>query len=475
MATKEQTDGAAAVAAAGLGFDLKTPNHVIANLIREDATPTYRERIPEATQANIAATARAIDNDTVAWNEFAGSIMNKVGLTIALVRSYNNRLAKFKRGDLAYGDTVEEIHTNLIKAKHYSSNDFHGERDLFGRIKPDTYTAYHKVNRTDYYGITVDRNALRKAFTTENGLALYIDQLMSIPLSSDQWDEYNLMREALAYLAGKVKQVNVPVIPLDGDARTPARAGVKRIIEQAELLTFPSREYNMAGVDAWADRDELEIFMTPSFKASMDIDALATLFHIDKADVPARITVIDKFPAALGNAQAILTTKDIFLVMDFLIDMTNQPNAVGLHTNFFYHHHELISISPFTPVVVFTTDPVDPDPTPADPPTVSGVTAKVYHAGTDEEATTVDPGAMYKVNAVVALSAQVPGYGAFVTEIVDGAVPRTQITPDGWLMVGPNQADPLTIRVASLTDPTKTTDLVVSVTGAPASEPEGGA
>lgn len=452
-------------------FALDTPNERIANLIRENASPDYRNRIPEATQANLAALSNALDNDSMAWNEFAGAIMNKVGLTIAKVSAWNNRLAKFKRGDLAYGDTVEEIHTNLIKARSYSSHDFHGERDLFGRIKPETFTAYHKVNREDYYPITVDRVALRKAFTTENGLALYIDQLMSIPVTSDQWDEYLLMREALAYLAGKVKMVQIPVIPQTGDVRTESRAAVKRIVEHAELMTFPSREYTMSGVDAWAERDELELFVTPEFKASMDIDALATLFHVEKADVPARITVIDKFPPALKGAKAMLAPKDIFLVMDYLIDMTNQPNAVGLHTNFYLHHHELISVSPFTPVAVFTTETVVV-PDPEDQPTASAITATLKHLATGDTVTTYVPGQVYKVEASVTTDpADADGYGGYVSSLKSGQIGKTQISPDGYLMVGPKQTGPLVIDVQSVVNPDALATITITQDGV--TPPEG--
>lgn len=443
-------------------FALDTPNAKIANLIRRHASPEYRARIPEATDATIAATANAIDNDVMLWNEFASAIMNKVGLTIAKVSTWNNRLSKFKRGDLAYGDTVEEIHTNLIKAKHYSSNDFHGERDLFGRIKPDTYTAYHKLNRQDYYGITVDRIALRKAFTTENGLALYIDQLMSAPVTSDQWDEYLLMREALGFVADKVKYVNIPEIPTTGDATVAARAGMATIVEYAELLTFPSRDYNMAGVDAWAVREDMELFVTPKYKAKLDIEALATLYHIDKADVPARITVVDKMPAALGNAQAILTTKDIFLVMDYLVDMTNQPNAVGLHTNFFFHHHELISISPFTPIIVFTTDAVDPDPAPEDEPTITGITANVTEAGFTTPVTEYAPRGAYKVHATAVSDPDTDGYGGYVVSFKSGNHPRSNVTPDGWVFIAEEQTGAVVFDVQSAVDPSIITTVTLN-------------
>ena len=434
-------------------FALDTPNARIANLIRRHASPDYRARIPEATDATIAATANALENDVMAWNEFASAIMNKVGLSIAKVATWNNRLNQFKRGDLAFGDTVEEIHTNLIKAKHYSSNDFHGERDLFGRIKPDTYTAYHKVNREDYYGITVDRIALRKAFTTENGLALYIDQLMSTPTTSDNWDEYLLMREALGFIADKVKYVQIPEIPVTGDATVAARAGMATIVEYAEILTFPSREYNIAGVDAWAVRDDMVIFTTPKYKAKLDIEALATLYNIEKADVPERIVVVDRMPAALGNAQAILTTKDLFLVMDYLLDMTNQPNAVGLHTNFFLHHHELISISPFTPVVVFTTDTVEPDPEADAEPTISAITGSAVIAGTNTPTTTYAPRGVYKINADVTMDPETDGYGGYVVSFKSGNHPRTNVDPAGWVFIAEEQTGDLVFDVQSAVDP----------------------
>lgn len=461
--------------AKGKAFALDTPNAKIANLIRKHASADYRARIPEMTQANMAAVGDAINNDVMAWNEFSSSIMNKVGLTIARVSQWNNRLSKFKRGDLAFGDTVEEIHTNLTKAKHYNSNDFHGERDLWGRIKPDSKTAYHKVNREDYYGVTIDRVALRKAFTTENGLALYIDQLMSAPVTSDQWDEYILMRDSLAYLAGYGKSIQIPVIPATGDARTEARTGLKAIIAEAEKMTFPSREYNIAGMDAWANYEDMELLVTPEYKASMDIDALATLFHIDKAEVPGRMTVVDKFPPALGNAQAILTTKDLILAMDYFTDMTNQPNAVGLHTNFFWHHHELISISPFVPFVIFTTDTVAPAPDPEDDPTVTSVTARAVDIVTGETVTTYEPRSTVRIVADVVTDPVREGYAGYAVSEKSGLDARGWITADGILTISEKQTDAIVLDVQSIVDPDVSTTVTLTLEGAPPAEDEGGA
>src|SRR5690606_13770167 len=108
-------------------------------------------------------------------------------------------------------------------------------------------------------------------------------------------------------------------------------------------LTFLSRNYNAAHMPVAADADELELFMTPEFQAAIDVEALANLFNVAYGEVNSRITVVDKI--GIPDVQAILTTRDFFVVADTYYDTTNQPNPVGLHENFFLHHHQIISAS----------------------------------------------------------------------------------------------------------------------------------
>src|SRR5699024_11911445 len=115
------------------------------------------------------------------------------------------------------------------------------------------------------------------------------------------------------------------------------------------------RKYNAAGMEVAAKRDDLVIFTTPQFNATMDVDALAGAFNMEKSTLAGRQITIPAEQFGLDGAQAILTTKDFFVVQDTLLENRSAPNPVGLYDNYFLHHHSIISHSPFAPAILFHT------------------------------------------------------------------------------------------------------------------------
>ena len=96
------------------------------------------------------------------------------------------------------------------------------------------------------------------------------------------------------------------------------------------------------------------LITTPEVDASLDVNTLASVFQLDKADLKYRKVIIDEFP--IPNAQAILTTKDWFVAHDVVYETTSFYNPQTLATNYYLHHHEIVSCSPFVPAILFTTD-----------------------------------------------------------------------------------------------------------------------
>ena len=61
---------------------LNASNVDILNRIRKSASLEYKDRVPVATQANLARTARTIRDYPVLWNEFIDILVNRIGLML---------------------------------------------------------------------------------------------------------------------------------------------------------------------------------------------------------------------------------------------------------------------------------------------------------------------------------------------------------------------------------------------------------
>ena len=101
------------------------------NAIRSDARRDYQEMIPEATKANIQETIDGIMSDNISRNEFLSALFNRIGSEIIRDITWKNPLAVFKGGMLNFGDTIEEVHMDLIRPTIYEENRDYLERVTF--------------------------------------------------------------------------------------------------------------------------------------------------------------------------------------------------------------------------------------------------------------------------------------------------------------------------------------------------------
>lgn len=336
------------------------PNVEVLNAIRGVATNAYQSRIPEATRANINDTVSLIMNHTPTRNEFISALVNRIGRVIARDNSWSNPLSKFKIGMLEYGDSIEEIATGLLNAYVYDDDREYMENVIFGTERPEAQSSFHSVNRKNFYKITVNDMQLRRAFLNANGLSEFVVNLMEAPVTSDEWDEFILMCSLFKenWDNGGFYSVRVPDISAPGSNEADAKGFLRLAREYAEKMKFISRDFNAAGLPVSAKPDDLELFITPEARAAMDVEALAGAFNISQADVTTRTTVIPRERFNIPGVQAVMTTRDFFVVADNVLETTEQFNPATLGTNYFLHHQQIISLSRFVPAILFSSEVV---------------------------------------------------------------------------------------------------------------------
>lgn len=415
-----------------------TNNVNILNAIRRNATIDYQRRIPAATQANVQDVVRGMLSWSPTRNEFVDALVNRIGMNIYRYNSWTNPLGKFKRGMLEFGDTIEEVNVGLLEAKRYNPDREYLEEDLFGQERPDVQSSFHKINRQDFYKLTVNESLLKRAFLADDGLSGFITSLMAAPETSDNYDEFLLMTSLFGEYdkAGGFFYVNTPDVAASGSTETDAKSFLRSVREYSQKLPFISTHYNAAGMPVAASPDELELFITPEASAAIDVEALAAAFNIEKAAIPSRTTVIPRENFGVVGAQAVLTTRDFFVVADSKLETTSVYNPVGLHSNYFLHHWQTISASRFVPALLFTTGEGSVI-TIADTP-VTGVTPITV---TDSEGVSVTDqsvvrGDLYQLDA----EAITDGDNTVVRWDIEGATSNlTRLTQSGVLVIGADE------------------------------------
>ena len=420
-----------------------TPNEQLLDAIRDDASPDYIARIPSATQAGVQQVLASLQNYRQGQNEFIDALVNKIALSIVRSHSWRNPLAEFKRGMLTGGDTIEEIMVGLIKAKTYDPSRDELEKELFGTAAIEVQSNYHKLNRRDRYKVTVNQKLLMNAFNQPMGLSNFAAQIMSAPGTSDQWDEFLLMCRLFSeyernggYHKVKIRDISNP------DSATLAedtKAVLTKIRATAETLKFISTAYNAARMPISAQPDELVLFVTPDFAATLDVEALAGAFNVEKMSLSGRIITIPKEQIGIDNVHAILTTKDFFVVADQVFETASMWNPASLQNNYWLHRWQVISASRFVPAIAFTVDAGD-EIIKLNPP-VTALEAITVTATDGTTVTSVNRGERYQLNSATVTTGNADGVRWY---LAGNTSPRTYLSQTGVLTVGGDEWGTLT-------------------------------
>ena len=346
----------------------------ILNVIRENASPTYKEKVPKLTKANdVTKVGEIICGYPALANEFISSLVNRIGFVITRSMTFNNPYERLKKGFLEFGDVIEDIFVSLIKAYQFS-DEKEGSRE-FKKYAPNVKSTFHQINWHVMYPVTIEEQQLRKAFLSMDGVTSLIAEIVDSIYKSAEYDEFLLFKYLMikSVTSGKLAPVSV-------GSGSDLKDSAKAFRGTSNTLLFPKRQYNEANVLNNTPKDKQVIFMDSQFNANYDVDVLASAFNMDKATFSGSLFLIDDWTtfdnerfdiireecdgleevtstelSLMANVKAILCDEEWFQIYDTLAQFTETYIASELRWNYFYHTWKVISHSPFANAVVFAT------------------------------------------------------------------------------------------------------------------------
>jgi hypothetical protein len=316
----------------------------ILNNIRDNASTEYQTRIPEATRTNITTIGNALSTYVPLLNEFTGTLIGKIGLTIFTGKTFSNPLKPFKSGELTDGSDVEEIMVQMASGVAYDPDG----KTALARTKPDVKALYHRQNRQDTYPISVSDAQVKMAFHSESGVSRLLQEIVSSMYSGSDLDEFIMMKELLAGYAANYATYDVAPITDETTAKEFIKTTRKAVMD----LKYPSTLYNAEGVKMWNDPQDLALFVNKDVIAETDVEVLAKAFNIGKTDFEPTIIVLDDF-GSLTDTYGVLADKEFFKVFDTLHSVESIRNPQGLFTNYFLHVWQVQSLSKFRNAIRF--------------------------------------------------------------------------------------------------------------------------
>ena len=330
----------------------------VLNTIRDNASQAYQDRVPEATRNNIEEVGEAITdlNNAVVYNEFINTLANMIYAPMLIKKSWENPLGKFKKGKKTFGDTVEEVYNNFIKAQTFDQTG----SGLLTRKLPDTKVVFHRMNRQDSYVLTDSPESLTKAFKSYEGLAEYLENLFTTMKNSAELDEYILMRQLFEEAYNNNAMVVVSVADpqaSEGNAKAFIKA-IKTVSGDMVFANSNNNAYLTAQSDdnkpivTFSKKDEQVLIVDNPTDVTCNIDVLASAFNKSVVEFnDTQKEVIDAFP--VEGMIAALVDRNFFQVYDDLFTFREFENGLGLYRNHILHVWQTLGYSILCNAVAF--------------------------------------------------------------------------------------------------------------------------
>ena len=343
----------------------------ILNVIRQNASLEYQSSVPTISQEQqIPKVGEILLGYPALANQFINALVNRIALVRVQSATFNNPYSRLKKGYLNFGETVEEIFTNIANVFVFSEEK--AEARELKRYLPDVKAAFHAINWRVLYPVTIEEESLRQAFLSLEGVTDLIARIVDTVYTAAEYDEFLLFKYLIikAVNSGKIYPVSVDV----SDIKNAAIA----FRGTSNMATFLSSKYNSAGVKNATPKDRQVIFMDAMFNAQYDVNILSAAFNMDKADFQGRLHLIDDFttfdndrwavirsestglesvsstePGVMADVLGVFGDEEFFQIYDNMSKFTEKYVAAGLRWNYFYHTWKTISTSPFANMIVF--------------------------------------------------------------------------------------------------------------------------
>ena len=362
----------------------KIKNDEILEAVANEASPALTTLIEDGGVQDLA-----LSYNQQLRNELLDSLVAKIGKSTIKTKQYQSKYKEFLK-TLENGAIIEDVFVDLAQSKglheHFEKENGAGsdEADLLSAAKQDVKSLVSSINYQKRYKATITQSRFKQAILNPEGLHTLTDTVAGTVFSSANADTDTIFMTMLQSATANKQLTN------DGNGNLTLSAntlpGIKKVMKRVKVegatkkevamdllekikqysedFTFLSDEYNMAGVKTFSLAEDLMVLVTPEMKAQLDVQALASLFNLDKASINSRIVVVKELPKIYAETTGAVGTRqtetkamlvDRNLLNYFISHEANSSfyNGALDITNIFYHTHGIASICTFANAVAF--------------------------------------------------------------------------------------------------------------------------
>lgn len=362
------------------------------NSIRSVAGDDYSSRIPEATRENIAEVGNTILAYAPTTNTFFTQLLNRIAkVVVERMDGVEDIYDVFENGQLPFGDAVQKIFVDIPKAKAFDGT---ATVSMLAQEHPVIHVEYTKVDRKIFYKQTISVAQIKEAFLTVAKLDEFIRAIIESMSTALSYDKYIMLTETLAehckYVVNAEECANTDsdtnnhfkklILPADvavwNDTTKEMEWSVTGAKVFLKLLRVVSRGLKFPHALSYGTPDltgqeldnsgTISVVRTPVAKqvcaleistmATIDVDALAVLFNIDKAEPKTRMIELED--GALGEMESgidevsyhlagFICNRDAVERATSFEETDSFKNPEALYVNMWNHYWGYMAVSKF--------------------------------------------------------------------------------------------------------------------------------
>lgn len=286
------------------------------------------------------------------YNHFCDWLIKVPAMSYTRAQSFENGLKAFVK-KMPWGGTVLENQVGWVAEHNYDITDSKILKQYF----PEGAQAYHTQNRQGKFPVSVSMDDLRTAFNSEFGLNELAAQISQAAINSDELQTYQYMKQLIAeYDAfSPIYTIHHDSEPTTADA---AQLLLAEMVAWSLKIKYPSSRYNATSkaghaIATFEKPSNMVLMLTPELFGIYKVLGFGTLFNRDEAETQFRVIDVDEFP--IPGVFAILCSEDWFQCYDTQYGMYSFFDADTLTTQYRLHHWQVLSASPFAPIVCWGT------------------------------------------------------------------------------------------------------------------------
>ena len=305
--------------------------------------------------ADIVTALQTAQGDTFSAtaNQFLSALVNKIVYQKVEKMTFSNPFKKYDSYPVNYGDTIENVFVDKAMGDVYNKD----ATDPFARTLPTVKSMYATINYEMQYPVTIYDSLLRRCALNQYGFMNLIDAIMSSLITARSVDEYLatiiMLNNADIYANG-FETLDVSSLETSKEQMAAVCA---KIIEVYHDFALPSIDNNKQHVMQVTAPENTLLIIKQSLLDKINLDFLAGLFNLSKADLVKKIITVRSFQAVVNTISGGTLTPGVngddidFVILDergfdchvALEDGGFIYNPRGKYTNHFANLWKIIS------------------------------------------------------------------------------------------------------------------------------------